>query len=323
MMGTPQVTCIGEAIVDFVGATSGMALKDVPAFLKAAGGAAANVAVGLARLGTRSAFVGSVGKDPFGRFLAETLDRENVNVRGLRFDARRRTRLAFVSLTATGNRDFAFWESQPADEVFSLSASDVRWIARAKIVHISSFMLLKRPVRAAVMRAAVQLNRRGTLISFDPNLRLPLWSSRREAQSTLGRMLEMSDIVRMNDEEAEFLTGRRSADAAAAILLRRGPLLVVITAGEKGCAFYSRLGSGTVPGFSVQAVDTTGCGDAFLAALLHGLVRRQEPISDLAVEVLHSLCRYANAVGAITALHHGAMTVPSPAEVERFLHERA
>ena len=319
MKKTAAVTCVGEAIVDFVATDAGTTLSNAKQFLKAAGGAPANVAVGLARLGTASAFVGMVGDDSFGKYLAGFLRSEGVDVTGVRFDREKRTRIAFVSLTDSGGRQFEFWESRPADEDLRLTLADVRRISLSRFVHISSFMLLNVNARNTVMRLAKELKKSGTEISFDPNLRLSLWPSPREARRTLSGMIAMSDIVKMNMEEASFITGTRSPDAAGLALLRRGPALAVITSAEKGCAFYTRKGSETVPGFDVQPVDTTGCGDAFLAALLHKLSAEITRIGELDLPVLRTACRYANAVGALAAKAYGAMTVPPPVVVEEFL----
>lgn len=319
MKRTATVTCVGEVIVDFVATDSGSQLGDAKQFLKAAGGAPANVAVGLARLGTAAAFIGTVGDDPFGRFLAAFLHSEGVDVSGVRFDRQRKTRLAFVSLTDSGERDFAFWESRPADEDLRLTAADYRKISLSGIVHISSFMLLNKTSRTTVMRLAKRLRTAGTKTSFDPNVRLSLWRSPHEARSTLNEMIGLCNIVKMNTEEAFFITGKRSAELAGADLLRRGPDLAVITAGKKGCSFYTRKGSGNVHGFDVQPVDTTGCGDAFLAALLHKLSSAGASVPGIDLEILTASCRYANAVGALAAKEYGAMTVPPPVIVEEFL----
>ena len=311
----PEVICIGEAIVDFVSTTSGVRLKDVPEFGKMAGGASANVAVGIARLGTRAAFVGSVGDDPFGHFLTGQLQRANVDISGVSFDPRRKTRLAFVSLTASGDRDFEFWENNPADEHLEVTGRLLNTLKAATIVHISSFMLLKEPARSTIFRITGALKRAATLVSFDPNLRMSLWKSPAEARRILRMIVKHASILRLNELEAAFLTGKKTVAESARALRAEGPVLVVITRGARGCYFQTEGDSGSLPGFKVRAVDTTGCGDAFLAGLLHGLVERTGNLS--------SICRFANAVGALTALHRGAMAaLPTRRQVERFMNER-
>ena len=316
MNKSPEIVCIGEAIVDFVSTTSGVALKDAPGFGKMAGGAPANVAVGIARLGTRSAFVGTVGDDPFGHFLIEELRKAAVDTRWVTFDKVRKTRLAFVSLTSSGDRDFQFWENHPADERVSIGNRMLRLLAEARIVHISSFMLLKNPSRSATLNVARSVARTGTLLSFDPNLRLSLWKSPAEARKVLRTMIRQTSILRLNEEEAIFLTGKKNIVQSARALRALGPSLVVVTTGERGCYFQTEGDSGVIPGFRVKAVDTTGCGDAFLAGLLHGIVERTGNFA--------SICRFANAVGALTSLKRGAIAaLPARRDVERFMKRNA
>jgi len=319
MKPSPDITCIGEVLVDFVSTTSGVSLSDAPAFAKETGGAPANVAVALAKLGTRSGFAGKVGDDPFGRFLARSLAEQGVDVTGLIFDTVHRTRLAFISLTTSGDRDFAFWEQHPADE--QLTERDIKFshLAGSKIIHISSFLLLKDPARSTAFQLAERLQRTGCRISFDPNLRLSLWRSSGEARRAAVHMIKFTDILRLNKEEALFLSGRKDAKSAAESFLRLGPKLVIVTYGEHGCSFHAASCHGTVPGFAVQAVDTTGCGDAFLAGVLHRLVAAGDPLANLTEAALVPLCRYANAVGAITALGYGAGSSPKASAVEEFL----
>jgi fructokinase len=319
MKTSPEITCVGEVLVDFVSTTSGVSLSDAPAFAKKVGGAPANVAVALAKLGTRSGFVGKVGDDAFGRFLVRSLGEQGVDVSGVLFDPVHRTRLAFVSLTTSGERDFAFWEQHPADEQLTEREIKFSYLAGSKIVHISSFLLLKDPARSTAFRLAERLRRGGCRISFDPNLRLALWRSSGEARRAAIQMIKFADILRLNKEEALFLTGRKDGGSAAAALLRQGPTLVIVTDGRHGCSFHTESCDGAVPGFAVDAVDTTGCGDAFLAGVLHRLASDGDPLANLTEASLTLLCRYANAVGAITALDYGAGSSPTAIAVEEFL----
>ncbi len=316
----PTVTCIGEAIVDFVSRKRGCSLQEASLFERAAGGASANVAVGLARLGTRARFLGKVGDDPFGHFLVHALRREGVDASGVKFDSRHLTRLAFVSLTKKGERDFSFWETSPADEQLRMSDLGLGTIAKSRIVHISSFLLINRSTRTMALRLAGDLHKRGCLLSFDPNLRLSLWRSLPEARRVTRQMVCLAPILRLNVEEARFLTRKNHLLKAASALRRLGPELVVITDGAKGCSFFTRTGAGEVPGFRVRVVDTTGCGDAFLAGLLHGIACRAEPPGDIPYKAMHSICRFSNATGALTAKHRGAAaSMPTGPQVKQFL----
>jgi fructokinase len=320
----PEVVAVGELIIDFVSTASGVGLQGAPGFLKAAGGAPANVAVGLARLGTRSAFIGRLGADPFGRFLEGTLRKEGVGTQGICFDANHGTRLAFVSLGATGEREFEFWERSPADE--QLTARDVPsgMLSHCTVVHISSFLLLKEPARSTVKSIASAARKKGRLISFDPNIRIALWPSPAMARRQIMRIIRSSDIVKLNAEEAGFLTGSKSQSRSAASIRSMGPSLVVITDGAKGCFYQSAQHEGRAEGFRVCTVDTTGCGDAFLAGLLHRIVRDRIDLREHGAGALYCACRYGNAAGALASLSRGAIAaMPTAKDVDRFLSAKS
>jgi fructokinase len=323
MKAQRRVTCVGEVIVDFVSTRTGATLAGTPSFLKNAGGAAANVAVGLTRLGVETSFIGKVGHDPFGTFLKSELRRNGVNTSGLRSDKSRRTRLAFISLRAAGEREFVFWETRPADECLEPADVDFRQIARSHIVHLSSFLLLSEPARSTVLEIARNARRSGTIVSFDPNLRIPLWPSRQEATHWLLTMTKLSTILRLNEAEARFITNSRTLSGAGRRLLELGPHLVVITVGRKGCYAFTHRASVFSAGFGVRAFDTTGCGDSFLAALLFGILKKPAGIDDLTATGLESICRFANAAGALTATKFGGIpALPTRSQVGVFLKGR-
>jgi fructokinase len=320
MKSYPEVTCIGESLIDFISTEKSVTLSEAGGFLKLAGGAPANVAVGLAKLGTRSAFVGKVGADPFGKFLRSELHRYGVDTTGMSFDNEHKTRLAFVSLTKSGDRDFEFWERKPADEQLLPGDVDIDRVAKSKIVAVSSFLLMHEPARTSIVRIMKRLRREGTMIAFDPNLRLALWKSPDEARKNIVKAIHLSNVLRMNDEEATFLSGIEDIEAATAAFISMGPALVVVTRGEKGCYFRTAQHSGFVEGFRVKNADTTGCGDGFYAALLHGLVRSGKGIAELTLSDLVWNCRIANAVGALTAAKYGAIpALPGAAILKKFL----
>ena len=320
MKAYPEVTCIGEVLIDFVSTKRGKNISDAPGFLKLAGGAPANVAVGLARLGTRSAFVGKVGNDPFGKFLKTELARYGVDASGLSFDREHKTRLAFVSLSQTGDRDFEFWESNPADEWLLSADVDFERVSRSTIVNMSSFLLMKEPSRTSFFRIAKKLRRAGCIIAFDPNMRLSLWRSPEEARKIMLKALRLAHVLRMNEEEVKFLSGCDSVEAAAGVILSFGAQLVAVTLGDEWCYFRTAQHSGLMNGFSVKPLDTTGCGDGFFAGLLHGLVQSRKTVQELSLGELVSLCQVANAVGALTATRSGAIpALPDGATVKRFL----
>lgn len=318
----PRITCIGEVLVDFVAAESGT-LDIVRRFEKKLGGEGANVAVGIARLGGDAAFAGVVGDDPFGLFLLDGLRREKVDVAGVKVMKRFNTRLAFVSLTIGGDRDFAFWEAAPAGA--QLRPRDLRFssLRESAVVNIAPLLLINKPSRRTALAIARRLSAAGSVVAFDPNLRPALWKSSAEMKRITRTMISYSTILRLNEDEAAVLTGSRSLPSAARKLLDSGPSLVVVTRGMDGCYFQSKSGEGYVPGFDVTSVDTTGCGDAFFATLLHDIVQSGHAVGDLSAEHLTSICVHANAVGALTAEERGgAEAMPYPQEVLAFMKER-
>ena len=315
----PAILCVGEAIIDFH-AHEQCSLKDATTFQKALGGAPANLAIGLTRLGVKTGFIGAVGEDPFGRFILQQLEHEGIDTRGTLVKEGRRTRLAFVANDKNGDPDFSFWEESPADSF--LARSDIPWelIADAKILHLSSFLLHSPAMADLCLWLAKHASTYGTMVSFDPNLRMKLWPTRQRARSMLRRMTKLVTIFRGNAKEGQFITGARSVDAAVDALVAMGPRLVVLTDGGKGCHFGTRAAKGFVPAFKVKVVDGTGCGDGFTAALLSEIVRTGKDIAQLSQEEITTMCERANAVGAIVATRAGsASAMPTSRAVDRFL----
>lgn len=321
-MTLTDVTCVGEVLIDFLSSAPTRSLEAAPGFVKAAGGAPANVAVGLTRLGMRTAFVGAVGKDSFGRFLTNELRRYGIDTRGMVPVSHRKTRLAFVAVAHDGERDFEFWEQDPSDRHLHLDDVNVKRIVRSAVVNIGPFLLLAEPSRSTVFSVAKAVHRHGGMVCFDPNLRLSLWASRTKARRVVMKMIGLTDILRLNADEAKFFTRTRTIGAAVTRLLRQGPQLVVVTDGPRGCLFATRIAEGHVSGFRVKAVDTTGCGDGFLAGLLAGVIRLQTAVEQLSAIELAAVCRFANAVGALVATKPGGIpAMPSKRDVLEFLRK--
>jgi fructokinase len=313
-----DVLCVGDLLIDFVPTVTGTGLIDAPAFHKAPGGAAANVAVGLARLGVSSAFMGMVGSDPFGTFLAETLREAGVDTLPLRFTAAARTALAFVSLRADGEREFLFYRHPSADMLFTPADVDRVAIDAAPVLHFDSISLASENPRAASLFAADRALAAGHLVSYDVNLRLPLWPDAAAAAAGIRAGLAKAQVVKLSDDELDFLTGRRDLEAVRELLWHESLRLVMVTRGAAGCTWLTPTARGNVASFPVTAVDTTGAGDGFMAGLLAGLLRDPQALAEPAR--LDGLCRFANAVGALTTQERGAIpALPTRAAVEAFL----
>jgi fructokinase len=313
-----SVLAMGELLIDFVALESGVSVGEASGFVKAPGGAPANVAVALARLGHRSGFLTQVGDDPFGHHLEGMLRSAGVDTRGVLFSDRARTALAFVALGADGERSFAFYRNPSADMLLHRDALDFSLIDQFDIFHFGSITLIDEPVRTATLEAARYARAHGKRLSYDPNLRRALWPSDAAARAGMMDGMALAEIVKVSDEELVFLTGTSEANALWGAHMK----LLVVTHGAGGATIYTTRERFYAPGFAVQAVDTTGAGDAFVAGLLHGLLTHGEAFD----RHLEPIARFANACGALTTTRKGAIpALPTRAQVEAFLavHDRA
>ncbi|MBW4437414.1 MAG: hypothetical protein KME04_09790 [Pleurocapsa minor GSE-CHR-MK-17-07R] len=306
------IVSFGELLIDFVALESGVTVGEASGFVKAPGGAPANVAVAAARLGHPSAFLGAVGDDPFGHYLEGVLAETGVDTRGLRFSSAARTALAFVSLGKDGERSFSFYRNPSADMLMTPADVALDVIDAARIFHFGSITLIDEPCRSATLAAVNHAIRRGLLISYDPNLRLALWPSADAAREGMLAGLGYANFVKVSDEELEFLTG--GSDPMA--LWRPNTRLLAVTRGADGASLYTRDVSVSLPGYAVESVDTTGAGDGFVAGVLHGLMR----FGDDFEANLETIGRTACAVGALATTGKGAIpSLPMLAVVEAFL----
>lgn len=309
-------------LIDFVPTVSGVSLAEAPGFLKAPGGAPANVAIAVARLGGRAAFAGKLGDDEFGHMLAGILRENGVSDAAVRFDSGARTALAFVTLRADGEREFMFYRNPSADMLLTEAELDIDLIQRAAVFHYGSISLITEPCRSAHIKALEVAKEAGVLLSYDPNLRLPLWPSAEYAREQIMSIWEKADIIKVSDVELEFLTGKDSVEDEVALSLWHPNLkLLLVTLGEKGCKYYAKDFRGTVEGVSMKTIDTTGAGDAFVGALLRKLVDDQSALQD--EKKLQEMLRYANVCGAITTTKKGAIpALPTEAEIFKFLEKK-
>lgn len=307
-----SVVCFGELLIDFVALEHGVSVGDASGFQKAPGGAPANVAVAVARLGHDVAFLGQVGDDPFGHHLADVLAAEGVDLRGLCYSTEARTALAFVSLTAEGERSFVFYRHPSADMLMRPDQVALDVLKDAKIFHFGSITMIGEPSRSATLLAAQEARSRGMLVSYDPNLRLSLWPSPQAAREGMLAGFEYAHIVKVSDEEVEFLTGGHDIKS----LWRGDVQLIAVTQGARGVTIYTPQKSMHIPGFSVRTLDTTGAGDGFVAGMLVGIL---EHWGDYHAH-LNEIGRFANAVGALATTQLGAIpALPSRTAVDHFM----
>ncbi len=318
-----DIVCLGELLIDLFPAEVGRRLVEVSAFHPKPGGAPGNVAVAARRLGLASAFIGKVGDDAFGHFLIDTLAAEGVETRAIHLDDEARTTLAFIALPDPHHAEFVFYRNPGADTRLRQDELDEALLRQARALHVGSLSLVAEPSRAATLRAVAIARAAGALVSFDVNYRPSLWPSPEAAVRAIHDLLPLAHVVKVNEDELSLLTGDDDPDAGGAALLATGPALAVITLGARGSAYRSAAAAGFVPGFAVQTVDAIGCGDAFMAGVLVGLLggAGDEPLSrHLDDATLRPILRYANAVGALTATRPGALpALPTAAEVKAFL----
>lgn len=312
-----DIVALGELLIDMVPAETGKHLVEVSAFIPKPGGSPANVAVAAARLGAASAFIGKVGDDIFGHHLADVLKKERVETRGIRFDADARTTLALIAQPDAQSNEYIFYRNPGADQRLRPEELDRELLSRTRILHCGSFSLSDEPARGATFEAVRLAKQAGASISFDVQYRPTAWRSPAEALTQIAVMLASADFVKANEAELELVTQTQDVLKGSAILLAGSAKLVVVTLGSRGSYFRTPQKSGSVPGFKVDSIDSTGCGDSFTGALLTQLVKFGTQNLDAN---LRTIMEYANAAGAITSTRRGAIpALPTPREVEEFL----
>ncbi len=317
----PKALCIGELLIDFVSTTPDVTLAEAPGFVKAPGGAPANVAVGLAKLGMDAGFIGKVGADAFGNFLRETLRQNSVNTDYLIAGEGSRTTLAFVATRSDGMKDITFYRHPGADIQLSRSEIDTDYVQSAELFHYGSVSLSHSPSREATLHAIRSAKMGGAMLSYDPNLRLMLWDNPDDAKHWIWEVMHYADVVKISEEEWEFVTGDVGLEQGIERILGLGVKLLIVTLGERGCYYTNGITEGFVDGFIVDVVDTLGAGDAFVAAMLIQIIQHTDLLSLEKVQ-LDAIMRHANAAGALATQKVGVIpALPTRSEIESFLQE--
>lgn len=317
-----NIVALGESLIDFT--PNGVNELGMDLFAKNPGGAPSNVLAMATKLGSKTAFIGKVGEDSFGDFLIKNLQKASIDTAGLVRSKEAPTTLAFVELDSRGDRKFSFYRKPGADICLQKSELDLDILCSCDVFHFGSVSLTDEPVKTATLKAVEISRKNGATISYDPNYREFLWDNKSLAKETILSAMKLADIVKVSEEELTFLLGKVSLEEGSKILAREsGAKVILITRGEDGT--FCRLGDTTLvqPTFKVEAVDTTGAGDAFLGALLHCLVKRGLPIEDVECEEWISYLRFANIAGTLTTLKKGAIpAMPSLEEIKDKLSEK-
>lgn len=315
-----QVLTLGELLIDLT--QTGMDARQVRQFAANPGGAPANVAVALARLGVSAGFIGKVGRDTFGRDLRDVLARNGVDVSGLYETDEALTTQAVVSVSETGERSFAFYRNPGADTLLTAEEAMAALNPLPRILHIGSVSLTAEPVRTATLAAAEFARKNGALISYDPNYRAALWPDEKTAVEWMKKPLVLTDILKLSDEELPLLTGTDDPEKGTQILADYGIRLVLLTLGSAGTFYRFGEKTGSVPSVKVRVADTNGAGDTFLGALLRGLMLRGKDPFDALEDDLEMRIRFANCAAALTCTRPGAIpAMPTLEEAEAFFEK--
>lgn len=307
-----KVWVTGDAVVDLIP-------ENKNSYLKCPGGAPANVAVGVSRLGGNSAFFGRVGQDPFGRFMKETLTNENVNTDFMLLDEQQRTSTVIVDLDDSGERSFTFMVKPSADQF--LLPTDIPTFSKNEWLHVCSIALANEPSRSSTFQAMQQIKSVGGFISFDPNLRDEVWNEPSEIKSVVLKAVAMADVVKFSDDELLFLTTSNELDAGLTAIATFNNTLVLITQGAQGALIITQNEKEQITGKAITPVDTTGAGDAFVAGLISFLAQSNS-WSD--IKHIRQAVEWANGCGALATTQKGAMTaLPLKEELTQYLQYRS
>lgn len=311
---------IGEALIDFIPNITNANLKDVQTFTKQIGGAPCNVACTVQKLGQQAYMITQLGNDAFGDSIIETISSIGVDVSKVYRTNEANTALAFVSLTEAGERDFSFYRKPSADMLFEPSFVNDIDVNENDVVHFCSVDLVDSPMRNAHYQLITKtLNANGTVV-FDPNVRLPLWDNAEDLRKTIHTFLPLAHIVKVSDEELEFITGIHDENEAIQSLFTGNVTVVIYTKGADGAALYLKNGINHYhSGYKVKPVDTTGAGDAFIGAVISRILATDVlNLTQLFENEGEEILAFSNRVAAIVTTKYGAInSLPTLQEVEQ------
>ena len=311
-----DVVALGELLIDFT--MQGADADGYPTMAAHPGGAPANFLAALAKYGKKTALLGKVGADKFGRLLKKTLEDADIITDGLIVSDEVFTTLAFVTLDETGNREFSFARKPGADMYINFEELNLALIDDAKVFHFGTLSLTDEPARSTTRKVVEYAKQRGKLITYDPNLRKPLWKDMETAKEQLLWGLTQADVVKISDEEVEFLFGLGVEDGADHILANFGVKLVFVTCGADGCYYKNAVACGKVPSLSdIQVKDTTGAGDIFGGSAVCKLLETGKAPEALCDAELKDVVAFARtAAGLSTTCYGGISSVPARENVE-------
>ena len=310
-----DVVALGELLIDFAARSTDAA--GYPTMAANPGGAPGNFLAALNAYGKKTAFLGKVGEDAFGHLLLGTLNAAGIETRGIRVDDSVFTTLAFVTFDAQGDRSFSFARKPGADTRLTWEEVDTALIDEAKVFHFGTLSLTDEPVRTATRKAVAYAKEHGKLISCDPNLRLPLWPNADGAKEQMLWSLKQADVVKISDNEVEFLWGCTPEEGAEKLLREFGVGLAMVTLGPDGCLLKNCQAAYRASCPKVRPVDTTGAGDIVGGSAMARLLELEKPLNALTEEDLAYIDRFAAAAASLSTEHSGG--IPSIQKKERVL----
>ena len=310
-----DVVALGELLIDF--ACVSQDGDGYPTMAAHPGGAPANFLAALTKYGVRTALLGKVGTDAFGAMLTQTLQKAGIDTRGIVTDESVFTTLAFVTIDETGNREFSFARKPGADTQIRFEELDLSLIDQAKVFHFGTLSLTDEPARSTTRKAVAYAKSKGKLITYDPNLRIPLWKNPEEAKEQLLWGLGQADVVKISDEEVAFLFGCTPQEGADKLLKEFGVSLAMVTLGPKGAYLKNRNGACSVPSPKVCPVDTTGAGDIFGGSAVSRILALGTAPESLTVEQLQEIGTFAATAASLSTEKSGGIpSIPEKAEIE-------
>ena len=305
-----KVISIGEALIDFIPQQKGVALKDVEGFLRVPGGAPLNVAAAVAKLGGKAQMLTKLGVDGFGDAILEEVMPLGVDVSRVSRTNQANTALAFVSLKEDGERDFSFYRHPSADMLLGEEEICEEDFMNGAILHFCSVSLIDAPIKQAHKKAIEYAIKHNGIISFDPNVRLPLWESPQECRQAILEFLPLANIVKVSDEELEFITSIKDEEEALKSLFVGNVEVVIYTKGTNGSEFITKGRTIHVPSFRVKVEDTTGAGDSYIGSFLYQVAQTVDTLEafiQLDEEKVMDMMTFSAATAALTVSKKGAI----------------
>ena len=299
-----DVIALGELLIDFT--MNGQSEQGNNMFEACPGGAPCNVLALLNKMGKKTAFIGKVGKDQFGALLRDTITEAGIDASNLMVDEKLNTTLAFVHTFPDGDREFSFYRNPGADMMLTADEVNPEVVKDTKVFHFGTLSMTHEGVREATKKAVETAKANGCLVSFDPNLRPPLWSSLDLAKEQMEYGFGKCDILKISDNEIQFVSGKEDYDEGIAYLQETYNIpLILLTMGKDGSRAYYKGMRVERPGFSVKAIETTGAGDTFCGSSLNYLV--EHDFENLTEEQLGEMLTFANAAAALVTTKKGAI----------------